>query len=238
MPRSAAKVTATGHPLQLQEHIRASLENEILDGKAMPGDRFDEQVLAQRFNVSRTPIREALLQLACVGLVQFRSRQGAIVARLTLKQIFAMWEFLVGLEGMCAELAARRMTIAERDVLAKLHENSRVLVESLDVPAYDVVNKNIHETIYAGAKNKYLEQQVLEIRRRLRVYRRYPFERVGGVPRSFEGHDKVIQAIFAGDDKAAGAAMRDHVTTGGMAFHDFIAEMPSGLVEEEAHVNG
>jgi DNA-binding GntR family transcriptional regulator len=238
MRRSTAKDILGAQPLQLQEHIRASLESEILDGKAMPGDRFDEQALAQRFNVSRTPIREALLQLACVGLVQFRSRQGAIVARLTLKQIFAMWEFLVGLEGMCAELAARRMTVAEREALSELHNSSRALVERTDVPGYDALNKNIHEAIYAGAKNKYLEQQVLEIRRRLRIYRRYPFERVGGVPRSFDGHDKVVQAILAGDDKAAGAAMRDHVTTGGMAFHDFIAEMPAGLVEEESHING
>jgi DNA-binding GntR family transcriptional regulator len=237
MPRTSTKAAVTAHPQQLQEHIRQCLESEILDGKVLPGERLDEQMLAQRFNASRTPIREALLQLSVVGLVQFRSRQGAIVARLTMKQIFAMWEFLVGLEGMCAELAARRMSIAERDQLQKLHHDSRVFVEKLDIPGYDAANQKIHEVIYAGAKNKYLEQQVLEIRRRLRIYRRYPFERVGGVPGSFEGHDTVVQAILSGDDKAAGEAMRDHVTTGGRAFHDFIAEMPSGLVEDEAHAD-
>jgi DNA-binding GntR family transcriptional regulator len=220
-------------PIQLQEHIRLSLEKDILDGKAMPGDRLDEQAVALRFGVSRTPVREALLQLSSAGLVQFRSRQGAMVARLTLKQIFAMWEFLVGLEGMCAEFAGRRMTRDERDALAKLHDASRAYADANDTRGYDLANKQIHEAIYAGAKNKYLEQQVLEIRRRLRVYRRYPFERPGGLQRSFVGHEKVVRAILEGDDVKAGIEMRDHVTTGGMAFHDFIAEMSPDLIEDE-----
>jgi DNA-binding GntR family transcriptional regulator len=230
---NSSREVAGPPPVQLQEHIRLALENDIIDGRALPGERIDEQTVAQRFGVSRTPVREALLQLSSMGLVQFRSRRGAIVARLTVQQIFSMWEFLVGLEGMCAEFAGRRMTTAERDNLAKLHESSRALVEANDARAYDLINKQIHESIYAGAKNKHLEQQVVEIRRRLRIYRRYPFERPGGLQRSFVGHEKVIKAILEGDDIKAGMEMRGHVTTGGMAFNDFIAEMSPRLFEEE-----
>jgi DNA-binding GntR family transcriptional regulator len=229
----SSKEAAASPPVQLQEHIRLCLENDIIDGRALPGERLDEQSVAQRFKVSRTPVREALLQLSSMGLVEFRSRHGAIVAQLTVKQIFAMWEFLVGLEGMCAEFAARRMTNEERQKLAQLHASSAKLVEANDSRAYDLLNKQIHESIYAGAKNKHLEQQVSEIRRRLRIYRRYPFERPGGMQRSFVGHEKVIKAILEGDEAKAGAEMRAHVTTGGMAFNDFIAEMPSRLFAEE-----
>lgn len=220
------RVVADAPPLQFQQQIRASLEREIFDGKALPGDRLDEQEIAQRFGVSRTPVREALLQLSTTGLVQFRPRQGATVARLSLKEITSMWEVLVGLEGMCAELAARRMTQDEITLLIELHEQSRALVDKEDVNGYATANQRLHEAIYSGCRNSYLQRLVLDMRGRLRIYRRYPFERAGGLQRSFEGHEQVVRAIKAGNFVQAGIAMRDHVTSGGASIADFIAEMP------------
>jgi len=204
--------------------LRAWLEAQIVDGHLRPGDRIAETDLCKKFNVSRTPVREAFLQLASVGLITFRPRQGAVVAKLSVKELVAMWEVLTGLEGLCAELAARRMTPDLRARLAAVHEASRASLAANDVAGYDEANRRLHAMIYRGTQNDYLAKHVEDIRRRLGVYRRLPFERPGGIERSFQGHDNVVKAILAGDYRAAYSAMREHVS-GGLTFLDFIAEI-------------
>lgn len=213
-----------------QGQLRLWLENEIADGRLRPGERIDEKSLCERFDVSRTPVREAFLQLASVGLVTFRPRQGAVVAKMSVKEVIAMWEVLTGLEGLCAELAARRMPRASRAELAAVHKASKALLGTNDVAGYDEANRRLHELIYDGSQNEYLAQHVKHIRRRLQVYRRLPFERPGGIERSFDGHEKVVQAILAGDDKAAHSLMKEHVA-GGLTFLDFVAELTAATDE-------
>lgn len=215
-----------------QNEIRAWLESEILEGRLRPGDRIGEQEICRTFAVSRTPVREALLQLASVDLVEFRPRQGALVLRISVRQIAAMWEVMTSLEGLCAELAARRMDGAERDALQAIHDSSRLCVSTDDVVGYDRCNREFHELIYAGCRNDYLAEHVRDIRRRLRIYRRYPFQRAGGIERSVHGHEAVLRALGAGNDAAAGAAMREHVA-GGLSFLDLVAELPASAVADD-----
>jgi DNA-binding GntR family transcriptional regulator len=213
-----------------QAPLRAWIETQIADGHLRPGARLDEKKLCERFHVSRTPVREALLQLASVGLVTFLPRQGAIVAKKSVKDIVAMWEVLTGLEGLAAEIAARRMTAEARARMVKLHKASSASVTSGDVASYDQANRQLHELIYDGTQNDYLAQHVKDIRRRLQVYRRLPFERPGGLDRSFQGHSKVVEAILAGDEKGANAAMKEHVS-GGLTFLDFVAQLTDAASE-------
>lgn len=211
--------------LKRQGQLRAWLENEISEGRFHPGDRLDESELCKKFGVSRTPVREALLQLASLGLVVFRPRQGAEIARLSVKQIAAMLEVLAKLEGYCAQLSARRMTSGEHEALRIIVDSALPLVEARDVAGYDEANRRFHEAIYAGSRNEFLASQVRDIRRRLRIYRRNPFQRPGGMERSFQGHRLVAEAVFAGNDVAAEAAMHEHVI-GAVGFMDFLAELP------------
>lgn len=207
-----------------QKAIRAWLEREILDGRLRPGDPLDEQEVCRRFGVSRTPLRETLLQLESLNLIEFRSRQGAFVARLSVKQIVAMWEVLTGLEGMCAALSARRMTDQDRDQLQGIHRNAEVMASTADIEAYDGANRAFHEAIYAGCRNAYLADSVRAIRLRVGVYRRYPFQRAGGIDRSIAGHRGIVDAICRGDESAADIAMREHVASG-VSFVDMVAEL-------------
>jgi DNA-binding GntR family transcriptional regulator len=215
----------SGAPSNRHVELRAWLEHEILEGNLRPGERLDEQKICEQFNVSRTPVREALLQLASIDLVVFRPRQGAAVARMSVKKIAAMWEVLTSLEGSCAASAARRMTDADRAQLKRVHEAARALVSTSDVNAYDATNRDFHETIYAGCRNEYLASLVRDIRRRLRIYRRYPFQQAGGIEQSFLGHDRVVEAIVARNEGAAELAMRQHIAAG-LSFLDLVAELP------------
>ncbi len=92
------------------EALREQLEQDIVTGHFKPGERLDEQSLATRFGVSRTPIREALMQLASTGMVELQPRRGAFVASLSLREVLERFETMAALEGMCGALAARRIT--------------------------------------------------------------------------------------------------------------------------------
>lgn len=210
-----------------QKSLRAWLEDEILDGRLIPGARIDEQDLGARFGVSRTPVREALLQLASLDLVEFRPRYGAVVRQMSVREIAAVWEVLTCLEGMAAGLAARRMTEENRLCLTEIHKQAHCHVEDGNVASYDQANRDFHELIYNGARNEYLASHALTIRRRLQAYRRLPFSRAGGLHRSFDGHQLIVDAIMEGDDQKAEVAMRDHVVAG-LSFLDLVAELPTG----------
>lgn len=212
-------------PLNQQKKLRTWLEEEILEGRLRPGDQIDERDLGERFGVSRTPVREALLQLASLDLIEMRPRYGAVVRQISILEIAAMWEVLVELESVAAGLAARRMDPEHRKKLTAIHDEARSYVERNSVALYDDANRRFHEAIYDGCSNSYLSGLTLTIRRRLKPYRRYPFQRAGGLQRSFDGHTAVLEAIVNGNDEAATRAMKQHVA-GGLTFLDIVAELP------------
>ena len=90
--------------MKAAERIRLSIEESIRDGSLLPGDAVDEQQLMQTYEVSRTPVREALLQLQAQGMLN-SLRGGMVVAKMDVAQLLAMWELLAELEGIGARLA-------------------------------------------------------------------------------------------------------------------------------------
>jgi DNA-binding GntR family transcriptional regulator len=99
-PPAIAKITRA-------EELRLQLADEIVRGALAPGAPLDETEIAKRFNVSRTPVREALRQLATSGLVEARAHRGAVVARPSLERLSGMFEAMAELEALCAGLAAQ-----------------------------------------------------------------------------------------------------------------------------------
>lgn len=227
MPDSSAKlVRPRKESPRLAEDLRHSLENEIFSGALMPGERLDETGLAKRFRVSRTPVREALVQLASSGLVEMRPRQGAVVATITVQRLLQMFEVMAEMEALCARLAARRMTPAERTVLRHAHEACSRKAKGDDPEAYYEANRVFHEWLYAGAHNEYLEDSTRTLRNRLSSYRRFQLHQPGRVAQSLAEHDAVVAAILAGDAERAADAMRAHVAVQGDVFSDLISLLP------------
>jgi DNA-binding transcriptional regulator YhcF (GntR family) len=107
----------------LSDRIRNTLTDEIASGAMPAGTALDEQQLADRFNASRTPVREALRQLSVSGLVEMRPRRGVIVTRLTAERIMEMFEAMAEIEALCVRLATYRMTPIERSRLLRCTRN-------------------------------------------------------------------------------------------------------------------
>src|SRR5690606_4997944 len=141
----------------------------------LPGDQVDEGELAARYEVSRTPVREALLQLQAQGLLTSLSRGGMVVAKMDVQQLLSMWELLAELESLCARYACERMTVEEREALKQLHEETLSIVESNDEVGWQEANLAFHEMLYKGSRNPYLRQQILRMRTKTGAYRRHAF---------------------------------------------------------------
>ncbi|GBU17995.1 HTH-type transcriptional repressor RspR [Methylobacterium jeotgali] len=208
----------------LSDRIRNALTDAIAAGHLASGTALDEQEIADRYGASRTPVREALRQLAHGGLVELRPRRGAVVARLTRERIMDMFETTAEIEATCARLATYRMTPLERSRLIELHAASEPHVAAGDYDAYDALNRAFHETIYAATHNAFMAEQTLALRTRLSAFRRTQLRDEARLPRSRVEHGEILAAMAEGDGEAAARRMRAHMLNAAGALGRYIAE--------------
>ncbi|MFC3694107.1 GntR family transcriptional regulator [Chenggangzhangella methanolivorans] len=194
------------------DRLVRDLSDAIMSGEFEPGDRLDEHSLADRFGVSRTPVREALRQLATSGLVEVRPRRGAVVASLTADRLAELFGAMAELEATCSRLSAIGMSPVERRRLEAHHESMSAFVTENDPEGFAAANLTFHTMIYAGAHNGPLAEMAAGLRQRLLPYRRAQFHTPGRLPRSHAEHGAVVEAIVAADAAAAHAAMLRHVS--------------------------
>jgi DNA-binding GntR family transcriptional regulator len=194
----------------VDQMVRA-IADGIVTGALRPGEKLDEGSLAARFEVSRTPVREALGQLSAMGLAERRPNRGAIVAVVTQEHLTSMFESMAELEAICARLSAERMTTSERRVLEQEHEASKRLVHLRAEDEYEAYNTGFHTRLYRGAHSSHIYEITAATRSRLAPFRRAQFRLAGRLARSWDEHDAIVTAILRGDGAAAGAAARAHV---------------------------
>lgn len=207
------------------EVLREAIEEMIAVGKFTPGQHLDETELSLQFNVSRTPIREALIQLASVGIVVIRPRRGATVAEIGAQQLVEMFEVMAELEALCGRLAARRMSPPEHVTLLAAHHACSEARDASDPDAYYYKNEEFHDQIYVGSHNRFLADQARALHRRLRPYRRLQLRLRDRVTTSYSEHDEVVQSIIAGDSDRTAELLRNHIMIQGERFADLMASL-------------
>jgi DNA-binding GntR family transcriptional regulator len=230
------KPSGTSHPEQTPTRTRTSIsdivlaiENDIVSGAFAPDERLDERQLSLRFGVSRTPIREALSRMAASGLVEARPNQGAFVARLTLAQYLQQFEVMSGLEGLAAELCARRAPPAQKAEIAEIHRNAGEAVARADMAAYTKHNLDFHNAIYKGSQNEFLEREVKSIRQRLEPYRRSIFGLQGRLQESHKEHSLILESILGSDEVSARNLMLLHLNMHRPSFADYLMHLTKVL---------
>ena len=218
--------------IKASDKIRLKIEDDIKHGILLPGDSIDDAELAARYQVSRTPIREALIQLQAQGMLTSLPRGGMIVAKMDLKQLLSLWELLAELEGVTVRLACERMTADELKEVVLVHEGSRAVVAAEDVDGWQEVNLRFHELIYRAARNPYLRQEVLRMRTRTGYYRRHAFGALGRIVASFEQHGKIVDAFVQRDAVAASSAMVAHMRPASdvKGLTDFVVNLPPEIL--------
>ena len=207
----------------LAQRLRDELEAEIVQEVLAPGTHLDEAQLANRFGVSRTPIRDALTQLVAAGFLERRPRRGVVVASLPFERLLEMFEVMAELEGLAARLAARRHTAADSAAIRESHEACREAMERGDRDHYYYENERFHQAIQTASHSDFLISQCTNLSRRLRPYRRLQLDTSNRIAGSFSEHEAVVRAIFAQEPERAHNEMRNHVLVQGERFGDLMA---------------
>jgi DNA-binding GntR family transcriptional regulator len=205
--------------------IAARLEELIFDGTFADGERLDEVRLAERFKVSRTPLREALARLAHSGLVEQIPRRGVFVRQPGPTELIEMFEVMAELEAVCARLAASRI---DDSALAALHATNtacNAAMEARDAETYYEVNERFHAIIYRQSGNAFLEQECQRLHRRLQPFRRVQLRLRGRLRQSMGEHEAILEALEAGDGETAARVIREHVAVQGEKFHHLVASL-------------
>jgi DNA-binding GntR family transcriptional regulator len=209
----------------MSERLREAIEEAITTGKLLPGSRIDETELAKRFNVSRTPIREALNLLQGEGLIENRPGRGVLVTRVTPQRMIEMFEVMAELEAMCARLAARRMSEEEFAGIEAAHAACQSAVAAGDADAYFYGNERFHYAIYTASQNSFLFEQAAALQRKLRPYRRLQLRVRNRIQRSFEEHQAIVDALREGEAEPLMTSVRNHVLVQGERFADLVSSL-------------
>jgi DNA-binding GntR family transcriptional regulator len=228
--QTVGKRTKNGHGsaaqipgVTLAESLRQQLEGAIAAGHLEPGSRLDEQEIAQRFGVSRTPVREAFRLMAANNLVELRGRQGATVRAIKAEALIEMFQVMAELEGLCARLAARRVSQAWGSEISAIHQRLVASGETGDIDVFYDVNQEFHEAIYEASRNAFLADQTRRLRNQVAAYRRRVTRMPNRIADTVREHEAIMQAILAHDPDLAHSTMRDHVNLLGDNLLDFLA---------------
>lgn len=205
--------------------IANQIEELIFDGTFRDEERLDEVQLADRFSVSRTPVREALLRLAQSGLVEHRPRRGVFVRQPGPIALMEMFEVMAELEATAARFAAHRISDDAIRELKDVNQRCNTAVDEQDPEKYYRENEQFHATLYRECGNSFLEQECLRLQRRLQPFRRTQLRLRGRLKQSMREHEQIVSALEEGDASLAAEAIRGHVAVQGEKFHHLMASL-------------
>lgn len=195
----------------LHDQVANRVRDMIIEAVLEPGSRIDEAQLIQDLGVSRTPFREALRTLAAEGLVTIKPSKGAVVRKLTPKDVHSMLEVLSELEKLAGRLACERATDEEVDELVALHERMLEHYAERDRLPYYKLNQEFHSRLAALSGNEPLQEMQNNLQGRLKRIRYIGNESPDSWAGAVADHEDMINALRARDGEALAEAMWIHL---------------------------
>ncbi len=212
--------------LSQPDRIRLALMRDIESGALMPGAALDEKALAARFDVSRTPVREALLSLAAQQLVRILPRSGMFVHAPDATELVGMLEALSELEAVAARLCTLRMGHQQRLEVDLLCKETEVAAATGDRLAFEAANERFHDALYEGSGNPIVVEQVRLLRLKLAGFRRRVRDQPGRLQASAADHRLIVESLLNNQAEQAAHAMREHISAKGRAYADLLLAQP------------
>lgn len=194
----------------MQKDAYTLILEAIETGVYLPGDRLVESELAERFGVSRTPVREALQRLETQAMLA-RDGRSLVVASLDHNQLAELYAVRTELEGLAARLAARAATDEEVRVLQAMVAEDRRLIGG-DPKALSRANKRFHKQVHLASHNRFLVQQLDLVHRSMALMANTSFAAEGRDEAGLAEHEAIVAAIAARDPEAAAQALRLHIS--------------------------
>lgn len=194
------------------ERVYAALRTDILEGRYAGGEKLGEADIAQRFKVSRTPVREALRKLERDGLVKRTVNVGVVVAKTSTDSIQQYLQVLQLLETFAAEVwAGGRHVGTDLPYLAELQDGMKKAYADKDVARFEQLNRQFHARFLEGGDNAYLRSLVVETRQKMFNMALESFPSALHIEQYLADHDRILDAARHGDPGRVAEAMRSHL---------------------------
>ena len=207
------------------DKLISDIRKEVSSGILKPGDQLEVTALAERFGVSRTPIREAIRTLVESGVLETRPRKGSFVRVLSAKQLLDLFQVAAELEGMACRLAALSLTKENVEAIERGLAKCTQAAEDQNNAEYAMANLDFHTAIHNASGNDWLIEQLRQLQINLNSYRTMPYEIRGRLKKSTDEHKIICDAILSGDGEHACNLMRDHMMLQGKRLPSIIATL-------------
>jgi len=207
------KALAQLQSTSLTRLVAESIEDMILGGELVPGSKLNEMALAQRFGISRGPLREALRTLEESGLVRQEKNRGAHVRKIALTEAADLYDVRAGLDATAGRLLALRLTPEQLHTLRQMTDAMRD-VKSADVDRFHELNLSFHDCIVAMTGNQVLVEQYRKLCKLLALFRRRNLLAPMAIPHFAEEHSVIVDRLAARDAAGAAQALFDHAQGG------------------------
>jgi DNA-binding GntR family transcriptional regulator len=196
----------------LHEATFQTLKSLLVEGKIAPGSKLNERELAERLNVSRTPIREAIRRLAADGLVELIAKRGAIAVQLSIDDVIHTFDVIAELEGYSGELAAKNISDSTLSELEALQYEMMASYARRDLSSYYKLNLRIHRLINQAANNPVLATLFSQVNSRIEALRFRSNQDGVKWEKAVEEHQEMLDALKARDSARMRKVMITHVT--------------------------
>jgi DNA-binding GntR family transcriptional regulator len=206
----------TEKPESLTQIVYQTLRDAIISKRLPPGERVSEASLARQLSVSKTPVREALLRLHAIGLIEADGARGGRIVRPSAESIRHTYEVRGALESLAARLAAARATPAQRSQLHELAAGSLAAAREQDSGGFRRHDEAFHDVLAAASSNPYLARLIDNAYTLTGAARQRDVPSAGDSVDCATGHVRVAEAIARGDPAAAAAEAAAHVEMVGL----------------------
>jgi DNA-binding GntR family transcriptional regulator len=206
--------------LTLREKILENIRDAIISGALKAGSRVSEPDLAERYGISRTPIREAFRQLESEGYLTVIPRRGAVVSEFSEKDVEEFYAIKSILEGYAARRACEKLTAKELERLQSINDRLAELASHNEIKAFFKTHNDFHDVFIKAADNEKLRELISSLVTRFQRLRLMSISLPGRMAVSVQEHEKIIEAFRRKDAETAEMLVRKNAEYGGKVLMD------------------
>jgi len=195
----------------LRIRVFNELEDAIINGDYHEGDSLNEIKLSHELGVSRTPVREALMQLELEGLVKNIPNKGAVVIGISEKDIEDIYAIRMHIEGFASRLCAENINPEKAAALQKIVELQEFYLSKLDIDQIWHLDSSFHKMIYGGSENRPLMSMLSNFHNYIKRARDISFKATGRADKSVAEHRLILEAIQSGNGELAESLTKEHI---------------------------
>lgn len=209
---------------KMRDNVYSRLRKAILKGKFQPGDRLVERKLAEKLNVSRTPIREAIRMLELEGLVSHIPRVGSVVSSIDAVEVHEIYRIRAVLEGLAARMAAERIKPEQLQQLTVTLQKIEQAIIDNKIDKLEELHLDFNRLIYESAESTRLYNMITSMVDFINRFTMVGYTRPGRIAQAHKEHRLIVEAIKLRDGELAERVAREHIENSRYAYFKSIGE--------------